>query len=135
VSRAAVVLVLIALCCTAAVVVVDGASGAGADSRVEAEARWVAAELFRTLGERRYVSTCALLADGYFAETLPLGRRHCALGLRIGFMWSNELRVRLRDVRVEGDQAVVRAAVNGVEGRILLVREARRLRILRVGGR
>lgn len=34
-----------------------------------------------------------------------------------------------------GDRAVVQAVVNGVEGRILLVREARRLRVLRVGPR
>jgi hypothetical protein len=132
VSRARTLLVLVALCCGLAVVAVDSAPSRGVrDARVEVEVRRVVTELFRTLNERRYERTCSLLADGYF-DGSPLGRRQCALGLRIGFMWSNEFRVSLAGVRVEGDRAVVRAVVNGAPGRIQIVREDGRYRILRI---
>jgi hypothetical protein len=126
---------LAALGSAAAVIAFAAVPGApGTEAPVEAEARGVVTELFRTLGERRYASTCALLADGFFAEGPTLGRRHCALGLRLGFMGSPELRVRLEGVRVEGDRAAVRAVVNGLAGQVTLVREAGRLRILRLDG-
>jgi hypothetical protein len=130
---ARILLMLAALSC-AAVASVGAAPRAEADARVEAEARRVVTELFRTLGERRYARTCALLADAFFAEGPTLGRKHCALGLRIGFTGSPDLRVRLDGVRAESGRAVVEAAVNGVRGRILLVREAGRLRVLRLDG-
>lgn len=117
-----------------AVVAIDAASSrADGDARVEARARDVVTRLFRTIDERRYASTCDLLADGYF-EGSPLGRRRCALGLRIGFMWSNELRIRLGRVRVDGDRVVVEAVVNGAPGTVEVVRETGRFRVLRVDG-
>jgi hypothetical protein len=134
VSRARTLLVLVAVSCGLAVVAVDSAPSRGVrDARVEVEARRVVTELFRTLNERLYERTCSLLADGYF-DGSPLGRSQCALGLRIGFMWSNEFRVSLDGVRVDGDRAVVKAVVNGAPGRILVVRGDGRYRILRIDG-
>jgi hypothetical protein len=134
VSRARVLLVLVAMSCGLAVVAVDSAPSRGVrGARVEVEARRVVTELFRTLNERRYERTCSLLADGYF-DGSPLGRSECALGLRIGFMWSSEFRVRVSGVRSAGDRAVVKATVNGAPGAILIVREHGSYRILRIDG-
>jgi hypothetical protein len=132
VSFVRVLAVATALGCSVAVVTIDAASSrANGDARVEAGARQVVSELFRTINERRYSSTCDLLADGYF-DGSPVGRRRCALGLRIGFMWSNELRVRLDGVRIDGGRVVVEAVVSGAPGTVEVVREAGRFRVLRV---
>jgi hypothetical protein len=127
---------LVLLVLPAAIAVLAAASPSPPLSRpqaTEAEARRVAAELFRTIDEHRYASTCALLADGFFDEAL-VGRRLCALGLRIGFTGSRTFRVHIGRVRAEGGRAVVHAVVDGVPGRIVMVREGGSLRILRLDG-
>jgi hypothetical protein len=134
VSRVVPVLVLVVLSCALAVAAVGSASSrARGDARFEAEAQRVVTVFFRTINQRRYERTCALLADGFF-EGMPTGRERCALGFRIGFTGLGEFRVRFLGVRVEGDRAVVGTVVDGAPGRIVIVREAGRYRVLRVEG-
>lgn len=109
------------------------ASGAG--DRAATEARAVATEFFRTINARQYEQTCDLLSAAYLERYQIPSKEHCAIGLRIGFMWSQEIRFRLTGVTVEPDRVVVRSLADGVRGRILLVREEGRLKILDIEGR
>jgi hypothetical protein len=58
----------------------------------------------------------------------------CSLGLRIGFMWSQEIRFRIGEVRLRERQAVVEAIADGARGELVLVREGARLKVLAVRG-
>jgi hypothetical protein len=110
-------------------------SVAGGDSRIsitEAEAREVVAEFFRTLNARRYEETCELLADGYYARRPGSSRRDCAIGLRIGFLWSQEIRWRITGVRIEGERATVETVADGAPGALMLTYAQGRLRVLDV---
>jgi hypothetical protein len=102
-------------------------------SIAEAEAREVVAEFFRTLNARDYDTTCALLADRYFARE-GSERRNCAIGLRVGFLWSQEVRWRITAVRVEGHKVIVDTIADGAPGTLVLVRSALGLRVLAVEG-
>jgi len=120
-----------AVAAAAGVVLVGSASGRVATTGAEAHA--TAAGFFRSINERRYDRTCALLSASYY-------RRHridparCALGLRIGFMWSDEIRFRVTGVRINGARAVVEALVDGVPGRLVLVSEHGRFKVSSVLG-
>src|SRR5262245_31282269 len=113
------------------VVLVGSASGDTAAARAEAHA--TAARFFRSINERRYDKTCALLSASYYRRH-SLDPARCALGLRIGFMWSDEIRFRVTSVRVDGSRAVVEASVDGVPGRLVLVRERGRFEVSSVLG-
>lgn len=118
-----------------AVVLVLSAGAFGSGGRATTEARSVATEFFRTINARRYAQTCDLLSAAYFERYHIPSKEHCATGLRIGFMWSQEIRFRITGVTVEADRVVVRSLADGVPGRILLVREEGRLKILALEGR
>ena len=95
----------------------------------------MAHDFFTTLNERRYERTCDLLARGYLRAHRLEQPRQCALGLRIGFMWSQEIRFEIGDVRLRGRQAVVQAVADGARGELVLVREGGRFKVLAVRGR
>jgi hypothetical protein len=113
------------------VVLVGSASGRAAATRIEAHA--TAAGFFRSINERRYDRTCALLSTSYYRRH-SLDPARCALGLRIGFMWSDEIRFRVTRVRIDGPRAVVEALVDGVPGRLVLVSERGRFKVSSVLG-
>lgn len=98
------------------------------------EARSVTSEFFRTLNQLRYGRTCELLATAYYERNRVPNKRHCAMGLRVGFM-SPRIFVRITGVSVEGDRAVVRATANGAPGIITLVKEEGRFKILSMESR
>jgi len=108
----------------------DDASRAAATS---AEAHATAAGFFRSINERRYDRTCALLSTSYYRRH-SLDPARCVLGLRIGFMWSDEIRFRVTGVRVDGSRVVVEAVVDGVPGRLVLVSERGRFKVSSVLG-
>lgn len=122
---------LLALAASAALAA--GGAGRAGDPETAAarEARLVATELFRALNERRYARTCALLADAYFSQG-PDGRRWCELGLRVGFVWAQEVEFRVTAVQAGARGAVVAGVADGEPGRVVLVRAAGRYRVLRV---
>ena len=107
----------------------DGVGSASSRRALEAEARGVAVELLRTINERQYEHSCDLLAEGRTDHEL------CVVGLRVGFMWSQEIRFRVTGVRLEGDRAVVDALADGAPGRVVLARLGGRYRVLRLEGR
>jgi hypothetical protein len=113
------------------VVLVGSASGRAAATRAEAHA--TAAGFFRSINERRYDRTCALLSTSYYRRH-SLDPARCAVGLRIGFMWSDEIRFRVTGVRIDGARAVVEALVDGVPGRLVLVSERGRFKVSSVLG-
>ena len=115
----------------AGVVLVGSASGRAAATKAEAHA--AAAAFFQSINERRYDRTCALLSAGYYRRH-SLDPARCALGLRIGFMWSDEIRFRVTGVRIDGSRAVVEARVDGVPGRLVLVSERGRFKVSSVLG-
>jgi hypothetical protein len=89
----------------------------------EEEARGVTVAFFRSINERRYEQTCRLLSKAYYKKYRIPSMRHCVAGLRISFMWSQEIRFRITDIEVERERAVVSATADGVPGRVLLIRE------------
>jgi hypothetical protein len=99
-----------------------------------AGARSVAVEFFRSQNERRYEDTCRLLSGGFYERHGLRDRRTCAGVLRVAFAWSGRIDFRIGGIRREGDRVVVEAVAEGAPGRILLVRERGRLRILAVEG-
>ena len=102
--------------------------------RAEAEARSVAREFFRTINARQYAQTCDLLSAAYLERYHIPSKEHCVTGLRISFMWSQEIRFRITGVTVHADWAVVRSLADGVPGRIVLRRERDGFRILSIDG-
>jgi hypothetical protein len=96
----------------------------------EAEARNVTVAFFRSINERRYEQTCRLLSKAYYKKYRIPSRRHCVAGLRIGFMWSQEIRFRITDIDADRDRAIVTAVADGAPGRVILVREGGSFKVL-----
>ena len=92
------------------------------------EARSVASELFRSVNERRYGHTCDLLV------TSPR-RDLCVAGLRAGLMGWHVVVFRITGVTLAGRRAIVHAVADGVPGRVVLVHQRGRWRVLRLEGR
>lgn len=109
----------------------SGSAGARAQ---ETAARQAAAEFFQTLDARQYARTCDLLAAAFYRRNHVPDKARCELALRIGFTWAPSYRFRIIAVRVDGRRAVVRALTNGVPGRLVLVEEAGRFKVLSVQG-
>ena len=107
-----------------------------AASRVsyEEEARGVTVAFFRSINVRRYDKTCRLLSNGYYRKYRIPSRRHCVAGLRIGFMWSQEIRFRITDIDANRVRAIVTAVADGAPGRVVLVRERGRFKVLELEG-
>ena len=108
--------------------------GSSAGTLTRSEASSVAHEFFTSLNRRRYEQTCDLLAKGYLETHRLDSASQCSLGLRIGFMWSQETRFRIERVQLRGGQAFVDAVVDGAPGQLVLAREGSRLKILAVQG-
>lgn len=133
-SRFRIFLAAAAVTAATAVILAFGTAGLSSGNRRAAEARSVATTFFRSINERRYERTCALLSAAYYRRNRIPSRRHCVIGLRIGFMWSQEIRFRITSVSADDDRAVVKATANGVLGRIELVRKGGRFKVLAVQG-
>ena len=97
---------------------------------VEAEARNVTVAFFRSINERRYDQACRLLSKAYYKKYRIPSRRHCIAGLRISFMWSQEIKFRITDIEADRDRAVVSATADGAPGRVVLIRERGAFKVL-----
>ena len=97
---------------------------------VEAEARNVTVAFFRSINERRYDQACRLLSKAYYKKYRIPSRRHCIAGLRISFMWSQEITFRITDIEADRDRAVVSATADGAPGRVVLIRERGAFKVL-----
>ena len=85
---------------------------------------------FRAINERRYDRACRLLSKAYYKKYRIPSRRHCVAGLRIAFMWSQEIRFRITDIEADRDRTVVSATADGADGRVVLVRERGAFKVL-----
>jgi len=101
---------------------------------VTAQARNVAAEFFLSQNERRYETTCRLLSRAFIRSHALRDRRTCTAVMRVAFVWSGKIDYRIGRVTHEGDHVVVHAVADGAPGKIVLVSEDGRLRILAVAG-
>jgi hypothetical protein len=112
--------------------VVTPVLGARPGPSTEIEARTVVHEFFRTINDRRFARTCDLLSGAFYRRNRVPSKRACMQGLQIGFTWSPEIHYRITGVHMDGDRATVEALANGAPGRIVLVRERSRFRVLAV---
>lgn len=99
---------------------------------VEAEARGVTVAFFRSINQRRYEQACRLLSKAYYKKYRIPSKRHCVVGLRISFMWSQEIKFRITDIEADRDRAVVSASADGAPGRVVLVRERGSFKVLEI---
>jgi hypothetical protein len=106
----------------------------GGSAAAEARAAVVAADFFRTINARQYTRTCNLMSARFYRDNDVPSKARCVLGLRIGFMWAPAVRFKIVAVRVHHDRAVVDAVANGAPGKIVLVEEHGRFRVLSVHG-
>ena len=133
--RFASLLAVVALAAVAGGSTLSAVADSSTDGRTRSEATSVARAFFTTLNRRRYEQTCDLLAEGYLETHRLESASQCALGLRIGFMWSQEIRFRIGRVRIRGGRAFVDAIVDGTPGQLVLGREDGRLKVLAAVGR
>ena len=105
-----------------------------AHPNLTAQARSVATEFFRSQNERRYASTCRLLARGFYRSHALRDRRTCTAVMRVAFVWSSKIDFRIGRVTREGIRVVVHAVADGAPGQIVLVPEDGALRILALHG-
>jgi hypothetical protein len=96
----------------------------------EEEARRVTVAFFRSINERRYEQTCRLLSKAYYKKYRIPSRRHCVAGLRISFMWSQEIEFRIGEIEADRDRAVVDSTADGAAGRVILIRERGAFKVL-----
>ena len=100
---------------------------------VEAQARTVVSEFFQTINARQFKKTCDLMSARFYKNNHIPDRKHCVLGLTVGFGMSPEVHFRILGVRRQGDRAIVRTLANGAPGTIVLIKEAENLKVLSVG--
>ena len=108
-------------------------SGASHGPSREALARSTAREFFESINARHYDRTCALMSARFYSDNHVPDRERCVLALRIGFTWSQPFRFKILNVRFRGSRAIVAALANGAPGRIVLVKEADRFKVVSVG--
>jgi hypothetical protein len=96
----------------------------------EEEARRVTVAFFRSINERRYEQTCRLLSKAYYKKYRIPSRRHCVAGLRISFMWSQEIEFRISGIEADRNRAVVNSTADGAAGRVILIRERGAFKVL-----
>ncbi len=99
-----------------------------------AQARAVAREFFQTIDRRSFARTCDLLSARFYRQNHVPDKRRCILGLTVGMAMAPGYRFEITRVRLTGDEAVVAARANGVPGRVVLVRERGRFKVLSVQG-
>ena len=96
----------------------------------EEEARRVTTAFFRSINDRHYDRACRLLSRAYYKKYRIPSRRHCVAGLRIGFMWSQEITFRITDIDADRERAIVTAVADGAPGRVVLIRERGAFKVL-----
>ena len=110
-----------------------GAGSAHGGNASELQARAVVRQFFQTINAREFATTCDLMSVRFYRLNHVPDKRHCVLGLTAGLTMSPTVFFRIITVHTDGDQTVVRAAANGAAGKIVLVNEHGRLKILSVG--
>ena len=100
----------------------------------EALARNTAREFFQTINARRFDQTCNLMSARFYRVAHMPDRARCVLALRIEFTWAPSFHFSIRGVRIDGDRAIVTALANRAPGRVVLVEEAGRFKVLSVRG-
>ena len=100
----------------------------------EALARGTVREFFQSINTRHYERTCELMSARFYRNNGVPDRARCVLALRIGFTWTQSFRFRIVGVRMNGSKATVAALANGAPGRIVLIEEAGRFKVVSVGG-
>ena len=115
---------------------VGGSMAASGEKHVtlDAQARSVAVEFFRSQNERRYDDLCGLLSRGFYKTHALRDRRTCVAVFRVAFVWSGKVEFRIGKLLRVGDRFAVQAVADGAPGRIVLVREDGSLKILAVEG-
>jgi hypothetical protein len=111
-----------------------GFSGPAHGPSREVLARSTAREFFQTINARHFERTCALMSSRFYRENHMPDRARCVLALRIEFTWAPSFRFSIRGVRIDGDRAIVTALANRAPGRLVLVEEAGRFKVLSVRG-
>jgi hypothetical protein len=109
-------------------------SGSANTQSREALARSSASEFFQSINARHFERTCELMSARFYRENHVPDRARCVLALRVGFTWAPTFRFRILGVRFVGDRAIVAANANGAPGRIVLLEERGRFRVLSAGG-
>ena len=99
-----------------------------------AQARAVARAFFQTIDRKSFARTCDLLSPRFYRRNHVPDKRRCILGLTVGMAMAPGYRFEITGARVSGDEAVVSARANGVPGRVVLVREHGRFKVLSVQG-
>jgi hypothetical protein len=110
-----------------------GFSGPAHGPSREVLARSTAREFFQTINARHFERTCALMSSRFYRQNDVPARARCVLALRIGFTWAQSFRFKILGVRLQGRRAVVKAVANGTPGRVVLLKEKGRYRVLSVG--
>jgi hypothetical protein len=98
----------------------------------EDEARRVTVAFFRSINARRYEQTCRLLSRAYYKKYRIPSKRYCVAGLRISFMWSQEIEFRIGGIEADRDRAVVNSTADGAAGRVILIRERGVFKVLQL---
>jgi hypothetical protein len=109
-------------------------SGSTNGAARKALARSTAREFLQTINARHFERTCELLSARFYRENHVPDRARCVLAFRIGFTWAQSFRFRVLGVRLAGTRAIVTANANGAPGRIVLLEESGRFRVLSAGG-
>jgi hypothetical protein len=108
-----------------------GASHGGNANDVQARA--IVRRFFQTINDHDFAKTCDLMSARFYRLNHVQDKRHCVIGLTAGLTMSPTVFFRIITVHRDGEQTVVRATANGAAGKIVLVSEHGRLKILSVG--
>jgi hypothetical protein len=100
----------------------------------KAQARGVVSRFFQTINARQFAKTCDLMSTRFYRANHIPDKKHCLLGLSVGFANSPTVFFRILRVRPAGEEMVVKVVANGVRGEIVLVRESGHLKVLRLNG-
>jgi hypothetical protein len=101
-------------------------------SLFEREARSTVAQFFASINARNFDKTCDLFSKRFYRAHRFRDKALCVLTLKIGFTWEPSYRFQIVGVKIDGDRAIVRALADGFPGRLVLVREVGRYKILAV---
>jgi hypothetical protein len=101
-------------------------------SSFEREARRTVAAFFASINARNFDKTCDLFSKRFYRAHRFRDKALCVLTLKIGFTWEPSYRFQIVGVEIDGDRAIVRALADGIPGRLVLVREGGRYKILTV---
>ena len=123
--------VAVAALTAAAVAFGFGKARASHGPTAEQRARATAVEFFRAVNDGRFAHVCGLLSERYYARNKVTDRRQCLAGLRANRQYTST-QFRITGVNASSERATVTAVANGAPGRIELVRERGRFRVLSV---